>query len=295
MHPKFAPLLAFVLAALPAPPAAAQNQPTVEGTIAYDAATIPMTYVSARETRPLPDRDDPPQVVILIADRPAPPDIAGSRQAYYRAAREGRIRGLLISLEPPDETRLAIFAPGGGSADVALPDPFSRIELTDFRREGAWVSGHVRTIEPGEFDGGEGRAGEPTHYAIDLRFRVPVAPAPVPSEMLTGEAARRSPQAAAALRGLELIRTGTPEQIRSALDPDHPAWAGLGGAQAAAILAAMRRGMPSPATLLQSIERVAIYGDEAIVVERNGGDTIRIFLRRDAGIWKLAAAPIPND
>jgi hypothetical protein len=296
MRPSFARYLAAFIAALLFPLAGVIAQPAIEGTIRYDANSVPMNYVSARETRRPPDGDTPSEIVILVADRTPPADVAASRQAYYRAAREGRIRGLLIALRPPpDEARLALFAPGGGVGDVLLPDPFSRVELTDLTREGGWVSGHLRTAGPVEFEGGGGGADEPANYSIDLRFRVAVAPAPTPSAILTGEAAQRSEQAAAALRALELIRTGSPEEVRARLDPSHPAWAGLGTAQAAAILAMARRAMPAPATFLQSVQRVIVYGDEAIVVARDRDGRTMISLRRDGGQWKLAASSIPND
>lgn len=288
--------LSFFIAALVFPLAGAVAQPAIEGTIRYDADSVPMTYVSARETRPSPDGNSQPQIVILIADRPAPADVAASRQAYYAAAREGRIRGLLIVLGPPSsEARLVIFARGGGVADVTLPDGFSRVELTDLNREGAWVSGRLRTTEPGEFESGGNGAGEPANYTIDLRFRVAIAPAPTPSETLTGEAARRSVEAAAALRTLQLLRTGSPAGVRERLYPNQPIWAALGTAQAAAILARVRRTLPSPARFLQSIQRVVVYGDEALIFARDGGGSTTVSLRRDAGEWKLAAPWIPND
>ena len=285
-----------VLSAVLVPFAGAAAQPTIEGTIRYDDVSVPMTFVSARETRPSPDSRNPPQIVILVADRPAPADVVASRQAYYAAAREGRIRGLLIVLRPPtSETQLVIFAPGGGVADILMPDPFSRVALTELTRDGAFVSGRLRTSEPGEFVGGGGGPDQPQNFAADLRFRVPIAPAPVPTEILTGDAARRSPQAATALRTLQLIRTGSPAEIRARLHPDHPAWAALGNERAAAILAMAREAMPSPATFLQSIQRIIVYGDEAIIVGRDRQGSSEVSLRREAGEWKLAAGAIAND
>jgi hypothetical protein len=295
MLPLFARFLTLLSAFL-IPLGGAAAQPAVEGTISYDDVSVPMTFVSARETRPSPDSGNPPQIVILVADRPAPADVLASRQAYYAAAREGRIHGLLIVLRPPtSETQLVVFAPGGGAADIMMPDPFSRVALTEVTRDGSFVSGRLRTSEPGQFVGGGGGAGEPENFAVDLRFRVAIAPAPAPTEILTGDAARRSPQAAEALRTLQLIRTGSPAEVRARLHPDHPAWAGLGNAQAAAILAMAREAMPAPATFLQSIQRILVYGDEAIIVARDRQGSTTVSLRRQAGEWKLAAAPIPND
>ena len=291
-------LLAFV-AALLLQPGAAAAQATVAGTISYDDVSVPMTHVSARETRPSPHSDRPGDVVILIADRPAPAAIAASRRAYHAAAEDGRIRGLLIVLKPPpDENQVVIFAPGGGVADTRLPDPFERIALTDLVREGGFVSGRLRTAEPVEFVGGGAGPGEPVSYAADLRFRAAVVPAPRPTEVLTGEAARRSEQAAVAVEGLRLIHTASVAeiaQVRARLHPEHPPWPGLDSEEAEAILAVARQTLPSPAAFQQSIERVIVYGDDAIVVGRDSAGSSAVSLRRDGGEWKLAAAPLPND
>jgi hypothetical protein len=53
--------------------------------------------------------------------------------------------------------------------------------------------------------------------------------------------------------------------------------------------------VPAAETYLQSIQRVVVYGDEAIVVARDSGGTNRLSLRRDGGEWKLAASLIPDD
>jgi hypothetical protein len=274
--------LTAALAALLIGAAPASSQGTVDGTVQYGSEIVPMSHVYARETRPSATDDSGPQTVILITDRIAPAEVAASRSAYYTAARLGQLRGLLLSFEPPREgARLAILAPGGGADDTSVPDVFDRIELTDLIREGGWVSGHLRTREPVRFTGGE--TEEPATYTIDLRFRVPVAPAPQPTETLTGEAARSSAQAAAAVRSLNLIRTGTPAEVQASLYPDHPAWDGLGSEQSAAILAAMRERLPAPDAFRASIQRVIVYGDEAVVVAHDADGARTVSLRREGG------------
>ena len=273
--------------------AAAAVPGTVEGTVHYDSNAVAMTHVVARETRP--SGTEPPQTVILITDRAAPAEIAGSRQAYYAAAREGRIRGLLIVIERPAEPpRLVIFAPGGGTDQTVLPDIFDRIELADFVRADGFVSGRLRSTEPREFNFGDD-PNAPQTYALDLRFRVPVTPAPRPTETLTGDAARRSPQAAAALRALQLIHSGSLAEIRAQLMPDHPMWEALGSGSAENVLRIARENLPRPATYLQTVQRVVVFGDEAVVHARDAEGDIDVSLRRADGEWKMARSPISND
>lgn len=285
-------LIAFVT---PPGAPAASTPGTVEGHVQYEATSVPMTYVYARETRPSPTGNEPPQVVILITDRPAPAEIVGSRQAYYAATREDRIRGILLVLaresSPP---RLAVFAAGGWYDDTTVPDTFNEVELTALVRQRGIVSGRLRTRQARELGYGDEGIG-PRRYALDLRFRTPIAPAPQPTEILTGAAARTSPQAAAALRSLQLLHSGSIADIRAQLAPDHPMHEALASAQGQALLRMARENLPAPQTYLQSVERVIVYGDEAVVVARDREGPSDVSLRRQGGEWKMARSPIPND
>lgn len=274
----------FLVGAVPA-----LAQGSVEGSLELAGERVPITHVYAREGRPRPG--ETPHVIILMTDRPAPPEVAASRRAYHAAASEGRIRGALLVLEP--DPRFVLFAPGGAYVDTAVPDIFDRLTLSDLRRENGAVSGHLRMSEAGELDYGE--AGAPASYRIDLRFTAPIAPAPQPREVLTGAAARSSPQAAMALRGLEIIRTGSLDEMRAAFHPDHPVSTLPSGDEAVAILEAARRFLPAPDTFLQSIESITVYDDAAMVFARDRDGDSRVYLRRDGDAWKFVDAPIAND
>ena len=119
-----------------------------------------------------------------------------------------------------------------------------------------------------------------------------------PTATLTGAAARASPIVAAATRSLQLIHSGAPEQVRAAMHPDHPMWQDLGSDQAAAILAIAREMLPQPSTFARSVERVVVYGDEAVVfardkavIRRRPGSRLacRELLSRDPGLRRCAA------
>jgi hypothetical protein len=272
-----------------AAPAPAQG--TVEGSLELAGERVPISHVYAREGRPRPGSGEPPDVIILMTDRPAPPEVVASRQAYYAAASTGRIRGALLVLQP--DPRFVLFAPGGSRVDTAVPDRLERLTLAALRRENGTVSGHLRMSEAGEL--AYGQAGAPDSYRVDLRFSAPVAPAPQPREVLTGEAARNSPQAAMALRALRILQTGSVAELRAAFHPDHSIWI-MSSDDAAAILEIARLMLPAPETFLASIERILVYDDAALVVARDadGGGTI-VSLRRDGDAWKFADAPIAND
>jgi hypothetical protein len=137
-------------------------QASVEGAVRYDTETVAMSQVSARETRPEATENEAPQVVVLIADRPPPPDVAKSKDAYYAAAHEGRIRGLLLVFKSdPNDTRLNIFAKGGASDDTGVPDVFGNVTLTDLVRQGGWISGHLKTNQPRDFESDRGDGSAP--------------------------------------------------------------------------------------------------------------------------------------
>jgi len=286
-------LLAALLFGLPIASAPASAQGRVEGHVSYDSERVAMTHVYARQTRSPIGRH--PHLIVLITDREASPEVIASRQAYYDAARNGRIRGLLLVFEnASNEARLVLFAPGVVE-DTSVPDIFSRVALEEVRRSNGAVEGRVRSSQPLDFDPVAEVAGAPRTYTLDLRFSVPFAAAPQPSQVLTGEAARASPQTEAALEALQLIRTGTPEQVRARLLPNHPMWEGLAGRQAAAILAMAREMTPAPATFVRTVQRVVVYGDEAVVEARDSEGDSEVSLRREDGVWKLARSPIPND
>jgi hypothetical protein len=271
-----------------AAPAPAQG--IVEGSLRLADERVPITHVYARESRPKPGSDEAPHVIILMTDRPAPPEIVASRRAYYAAAREGRIRGALLVLEP--EPRFVLFAPGGAYVDTAVPDFFDRLTLSGLRGENGTVSGHLQMSEAGDLDDGE--AGAPDSYRVDLRFSAPVAPAPQPGEVLTGDAARNSPQAAMPLRALQIIQTGSIADLRAAFHPDHPIWT-MRDDDTAEILRMAREMLPAPDTFLQSIERILVYDDAALVIARDSDRETTASLRRDGDAWKFADGPIPND
>lgn len=277
-------------------PAWAQSQSSVEGAVTYDAQRVAMTQVYARESRGSPSSTEPPKVVILFADRPAPAKVIGSRQAYYDAATAGEIRGFLLTLDgTPNRAALAIFAQGGAHDDSFVPDVFEEVELIGLKREGAVVSGHLRTKEPQRFSFDVEDPEKPPTYAIDVTFRVPIVLAPKPTQVLTGEAARISEPVAVAHRSLQLIAAGSIAELKTIMMPNHPAFEGLEGPDAKQVLAMARQLLPSPATFKQSVERVILFGDEAVVVSKDKDGSSSVTLRRDGGTWKMAPAPMPGD
>jgi hypothetical protein len=281
-----APLLVVAV-----PPAAAQGM--IEGTLQIGSDTVPLTHVYARESVPRPGSDEAAHVIILMTDRPAPPEVQASRRAYYAAAREGRIRGALLVLEP--DPRFVLFAPGGAQIDTEVPDVFERISLSDLRRDGASVSGQLQMTEADELPFGDD--GSTFIYRVDARFSAPVVAAPRATATLTGMAARDSPQAQAAERILEVIHRGSVAEVQRVLLADHPAWSQLGSGDVEFALAMMREFLPAPATFRQSIERITVYDDLAVISARDadGITTTTVSLRRVGDEWKMAQTPIAND
>jgi hypothetical protein len=286
---------ALFLTALVLLPGAAAAQGTVEGMLRLDDRAIPITHVYARETRPSPTDDQGPSIVILMTDRPAPAELVASRQAFYRAATAGTIAGVQLILEPrQDRTRVIVFAPGGARDDMMLPDVFDRLALRDLARAGGSVSAHLISAEPLNLL--DGAAESPQTYAVDLRFRTQVTPAPQPTRELTGDAARNSAPVAAATRALQVIHTGTLAEIRAQLSIDDPTGAQLAGPRGEEMLRIARQMLPTPAAYVPSVQRVIFYGeDEAIVVSREREGNSTVSLRRQNGVWKQMLTPIPND
>lgn len=281
--------LGLTLAFATAP--SAQAQDSVTGTMQLDNETVTLTHVYARQSVPSPSDTRPGHVIILMTDRPAPPEIRASRQAYYAAAREGRIRGALLVLEP--DPRFVLFAPNGSYTDTAVPDVFDRIALSNLQRSATTVSGQLRTSEPGNLDFGE--PGSPATYRIDARFSAAITPAPQPQQTLSGDAARNTPQAAAAAESLRVIHNGTVADILAVLHSGYEMRAMLEGERSQEILQLARQMLPQPDRFLQTIQRMVVYDDLTIITADDGEGDVTVSLRRDGDSWKLARGPIAND
>ena len=106
-------------------------------------------------------------------------------------------------------------------------------------------------------------------------FRVPISPAPQPSEVLSVEAARNSPQTASALRTLQLIKAGNVAEVREQLLPGHPVWRELETDQSGASLKMAREICLTPPLFVGSVQRVLVYRDDAIIVARHSEATQR--------------------
>lgn len=280
----FAPWLLVAAA-----PGAAQG--TVEGNLQLGDETVPISHVYARQARPSAASSEPGPVIVMLTDRAPPPEVRASRRAFSAAVREGRLRGALLLLEP--EPRFVLLAPGDIQVDTRLPDVFERLTLSDLRQENGTVSGRLQMTEPDELPVGDD--GETFTYRVDARFSVPVEPAPRPTATLTGEAARSSPEAEAALRLLQVVHSGSLAEVQAALHPGHSSLRQLSGEEAQFALAVAREFMPAPATFRQSIEQIRIYGDHAVLAARDGDVTTTIAIRRDGETWKLAEVPAAND
>ena len=292
-NPAFAAIVGFLALGI-ARPALADG--TVSGEIRYDGQPVAVTHVYARETRSSPGEDQPPRIIVLMTDRAAPTEVIASKQAYYAAARSGPLRGLVLTFEKPsDNARAAIFAPGGAYDDTTVPGIFEDITLTGTSRVNGMIGGHLKTTKPIEFDLDADSAPSPLTYEIDVRFSAPVVPASRPDAVLTGAAARGSEQAAAALAALKLVRTGTLAEVMAQLAPGHPLREGLDGGQGTALLELARAVLPDPATFLATVQRIEVYGDEAIVSATDVEGRSTVALRRADGTWKLARTPIADD
>ena len=298
MNPARFVIVAAVASALLAA-APAVGQASVEGSVSYDGQSTPITHVSARHVERLPEMSGPnvsPRAIkILLADRNAPAEVAASESAFMEAATGGRIQGLVLLIDQPSNQWmiLSISRPGGdgtmASGGIGPPG----FELSDFQVRDNVVSGRVRTLEPQEFF----PPGNPSTYAFDIRFRAPVAPVVQPVQSLTGDAARRSPQADAVIGYFTMLRSGDLRRIRAEVDARSPLARQLprDDGEARAMLAQARDYFPAEPAARASIQRVLVYAHHALVVMRSaqGGSLVTV---EPAGAgWRVGAQRMPGD
>ena len=280
--------MAACLFALAAP---ATAQGTIEGSLQLDSETVPLTHVYARQAAPGAGSGGRGNVIILMTDRPAPPEVQASRRAYDAAAGEGRIRGALLVLEP--EPLFVLVAAGGNQVRTPLPDALEHIALSDLRLEDGRVSGRLQMAEPDQLSAGDN--GETFTYRINATFDAPIDLGAQPTATLTGEAARSSAEARAAVRLLEVIRTGSVADVQRSVEPRNQSWSQMSAEDAAMAVAMIQAFVPDPATFLQSIQEIRLYGDLASIAAREGDVTTTLSIRRVGDQWMLTQGPVPND
>ncbi|MGH8704112.1 MAG: DnaJ family domain-containing protein [Burkholderiales bacterium] len=275
--------LLLTLLVLPFAAANAIDPGTAQGTLRVDgkAVTLRHSYAHRHDNvEGLLDR--PRELRILLADREVPQS-ALIGIAFLPAtgmAREGKLQGLLLQLDPEDRSKAVVTllypAPAGQSLmTLTTGGAFKRLEIASLR-----VVGEIERRD-------ERKTGSPGMPALDfsLRFSAPVFHEPTVTADLKGKAAQESEQVRAlrskarafAKGDLEAARRLSTERSNRQFD----AFLAQAGKQAAAIIKEGARDMEKS---VGSIRRVVVRGDRAVAI---AGDNEWFTFAREGADWKL--------
>lgn len=254
---------------------------TAQGQLKVDGQQIALTVAKAHlfdnaEGAP----GDPRELRILLADRDTPPGALDGMSflPVDRLARDGKVRGLLIKLDPKETGRAFVTILRQGEPGAP---PMTQVLLQgenpvfkQFRLEGNQVSGEIRW-EP-----------EPDEAALvyAVTFAAPVEPEPAVTADLKGAAALASPQVEALKAYGQVLAKGDFKAARTCLSAAKAqeidafmAQAG-GAAMLSQMAAATARALPEAA-------RVVVRGRRAVILWPNGGRSVRLV--QEAGRWLL--------
>lgn len=284
---KLLGLLLLLFAGLP-PYAFAIDPGRVQGSLQVNDRAVALTQAYAH----LHDNaegllDHPQELRLLLADREVPPEaLAGiALPAVEQMAREGRLQGLLLKLDPNDHQRLEVTLlyppaePGqplmtqtlrttGGKAPIEL-------RIGGFNRVGGAVEHH---------DERQGETGGRPKLTYALRFSAPLFHEMPVTAVLVGPAAQNSPQVRVLREQARALEKGDFESVQrfsteganrrrraflAQAGPEAESWA----KQAAVELRESTR----------RLKRVVVRGDHAVAIF--AGKRWQNFVRQ-GGEWK---------
>jgi hypothetical protein len=284
-------LLAAMLLSAVAFPAVAAEPGTVQGTFQLRGKTVPVKYVYAQ----LRDNaeglmDTPTQLRLLFTDREVPAS-ALSGIVFLPVedlAKEGRVEGLLVTLDPkhPETihtTLLSRPAKEGsglinGTQSGNVDKPFKSLNLTPDR-----VTGRLEYKDPGSDDPDFADVRPPIAYT--LQFSAPVAKEQAVTADLKGKAALDSPQAHVLAAAAQAMISGDVVALRKLsterANRQQDTALKLGGKAATAAM--KQAGMASKAQL-PKLQRLVVRGDSAIAIFP-GKEWATLV--REGGAWKI--------
>ena len=241
---------------------------TAQGTLEVGGTKIALSHAYA-----VPERNK--EMLLILSDKPLNDKEIRDVFERIRRAEADDLHTIEISLSA-DRTptsvsvrHKALMTRGGGFSSEDAFEPAKSDKQS--------VAGRFYRKSPGEFDG--------MTYTYDATFNAPIWKEPPPT--YSGEAARKSPQARAAIAFFKAGRAGDLQGLKKVVVassiPD------LEGPMGKEILEMMKLG-PDPAKM--KISRVDVKGESASVtfqqVTKESTETTTINLRVENGEWKVS-------
>jgi hypothetical protein len=279
-------ILIFVLAW--AGPAAAMDPGKADGDLTVGQVVVELKTAYATEYSNDEGLADGPELRVLLADRKVDRDLltGPSLAAIERVARGGKLRGILLRLDPKQLAK----APVRGTLLMSPQSPsdslmhftitgdsggFETLQVTK-----SWVQGKAQFRSAG---------GDSTAFNYSSAFAAPLLQDRA-SARLIGTRAQESPPAKTVLAFERALLAGDLATVSAHTTPER--FAGLDAdflrVGPAVFLEQVRAQLPEPAVRQRQVREVVIHGSRAwvVMVQEDGSRTVAALVHSD-GVWKV--------
>jgi hypothetical protein len=283
---KAFPMLALLLIAIVSP-AIAIDPGKVEGTFLVNRDTIPLRYAYAHQHDNAEGLLDPPKRLrILLTDREVPPSaLAGIVfLPVEEMARQGKVRGLLMELDPNDlgnVTVTLLLAPNDPGRSLMT----QTLSVTGGSVFGDWQMNDRRvagSIEHG--DGAEPAGLDLPAMSFSLRFSAPLFHEPPVTADLKGKDARNSPQFRVLAAKADALARGDFDGVRKlSTEGVNRRYDVLYAQRSDEVKSMAKQASAEMKKMLGKVQRVVVRGDRAVAIfSKNEWSTFVL----ENGEWK---------
>lgn len=264
----------------------------VKGTLEINGATVPIKYAYILQHN---DEEgflvDGPELRILLSDREVDPALLGDLvlSRLDAMAREKKIRGLILKLDPKKEPRgvhgTVLEAPA--SAQTSLPFFSQSGDSTCIKKldiKDGKVSGVVED-KPSE----DSAFPDTPKYGYNITFTAPIRANDAVTARPKGEEALKSPQAQAVLAYEKALREGRLEDAAKSATPEkyRELEQVIQQMGKPTFLEQVKQFIPETAVREKQIAEVIVRGKRAIVIiKEEGGRIAAPVIDTGGGVWK---------
>jgi hypothetical protein len=258
---------------------------------AYAINEVQLGNAQRAEEQAKPSLEKGPRVVVYLTDKPIPTEARGDIAKIQELANRSEIHGLELVLDPgPKKPRWAgrLLLGGDDANQVFRTRRGERnFQLEGFERVGNRISGSIfigRAFPQFDLEGE--KTGEKASFKVE--FRVVVDKAPSPTNTLERTKAWKTPQAEALLLAVQALYDRDVDRFKQFAAFNSEIAFQVQGPGADQYQRDFLNKLPrNPEKLRESIDKILIFGDRAILLTTTGRGREFIFLR-EFGQWKLS-------
>ncbi|MBI5095215.1 MAG: hypothetical protein HZB26_22625 [Candidatus Hydrogenedentes bacterium] len=269
----------------------AEAAPEVKGALKVNGAEIPIKFVCLLQHDNEEGMLDGPELRMLLADREVDSGLLKgiALDQLDTMAREGKVRGLILRVDPKKEPRevhgTLLIAPASAQASL----PFFTQSGSETSIKKLEIKDGKASVELDYASTGDSAFEDMPKFEYKLAFTAPIRPNDKITARLTGAEAVKSPQAKVAMDFEKAVRSGDLDAARK-LDLGKrmlmidQAVKEMGKEK---FLEQARQFIADPATREKQLSLVVVRGKGAIVVFKEEHSRTTVPLVEVDGVWKI--------